>query len=93
MQVAYGPPGQRGVTTLMAVGSDELGDTPTESAVRSGFWYALAIAGVGVLAKSPAIFYGASGAAITLAMLRMCTDQTAVIPVTTPAPAAAGWWY
>jgi len=94
MQVDYGPPGQRGVTTLMAVGADELGtETPTETAVRKGFWFALAAAGVGALAKSPTIVHGALGAALAMGAIRMCADRSSTVAVTAPAPAAAGWWY
>lgn len=91
MQIAYGPPGQRGVTTLMAVGADELGaETPTEKAVRTGRWLALAIGIAGAVMKAPRARDVGLGAAGALFIIHACADRSTTVQVTTPAPGPSG---
>lgn len=91
MQVSYGPPGRRGVTTLLAVGADELGaELPIEKAVRVGPWYMGAIAVVGALAGSRSVRDAGIGAAVALLLVRMTADRKSTVQVAAPAP--SGWY-
>lgn len=64
MQISYGPPGQRGVTQLVAIGAAELEESPTDQAVNRGFWVGLAAWAFGGLIGSNTIRNMGAGAAI-----------------------------
>jgi hypothetical protein len=90
MQVSYGPPGQRGVTHLMAVGDDAIADAdPLESALVLG-----AIAtGAAQLFGAPKKIVGWGGlavAAIGIAVFVRKKTRTVTVAAAV-APPAAGW--
>ena len=51
MQIAYGPPGHRGVSSLVAVGDAEYEST-SDQMLRSGTWVAGAVAALGLASGS-----------------------------------------
>jgi hypothetical protein len=80
MKISYGPPGQRGVTTLMAVGDD----AELASATKTGAWISLGVMATGWLLGSPRLADVGAGGAIALIALRVLTKPKP-IPVTQPA--------
>jgi|SRR5271154_991944 len=89
MKIAYGPPGERGVTTLMAVGDADIDQTPTDQAVRVGAWIGVATFGIGIIAGSKTIRNLGLGGAIALFAVRAITNGGQQVAVTAPAPASA----
>lgn len=86
MQVSYGPPAQRGVTSLMAVGAVDIDESATDQRVRGGSYGALAVAALGVLMGSRTIRDVGIGGAVALFAIRLL-KQPQVVAVTSP-PAA-----
>jgi hypothetical protein len=94
MHVAYGPPGHKGVTHLVAIGADELDDPSSKDADRAittALVGSVAIAGLGMLLGSSTLRTAGGGATLALALVRMWTRQKTVVEVTRPAPVSA-WW-
>jgi voltage-gated potassium channel Kch len=93
MKVSYGSPGHKGVTTLMAVGADELGESSTEEAVRIGSWGALAVAILGSVTGEETLAKAGAGAAAALFAIRLIAGRNDTVVVTAPpAPTAGLWW-
>lgn len=68
MQLAYGPPGHKGVTHLMAVGADDLATCPVARTVRVAGGVGLALVLLGALTGKPKLVYlGLGGAAASAA--------------------------
>lgn len=65
--LAFGPPGHKGVTTLMSVGADPLGaDDTVEANVRTGGYLAAGLWLVGVATGNRALRRLGFGAAVAL---------------------------
>lgn len=65
MQIAYGPPGHKGVTHLMAVGADDLTPSPIERTVKVAGGVSLAVLLLGALTGKPRLVHmGLGGAAV-----------------------------
>lgn len=86
MKVSYGPPAQRGVTQLMAVGAADLEDGVTDHAVKIGTAIAGGVWLLGLLAGSNTMKTAGLGAAVALLGVRYASRRKAV-EVATPAPA------
>lgn len=67
MQIAYGPPGHKGVTHLMAVGADDYPDAQLEHVVRVGGLASVALLLFGALTKRPRLTGAALGAGAAFA--------------------------
>jgi hypothetical protein len=98
MQVSYGPPGHKGVTTLMAVGASELEQSPTDAAVSKGIAISFGAMLIGVLVGSNTIKKMAAGAAIGLFGAKLASGaygskvQVTQAGPATPAPAGYYHW-
>ena len=90
MQISYGPPGARGVTQLMAVGSADLETSPSDRVVRWGTIVSLALAGYGVATNRKGVRNAGLGAAVALAAVGVATGAFGGgrVAVTSPAPAS-----
>lgn len=88
MQTSYGPPGARGVTQLMAVGSADLETSPSDRIIRFGAIVGLAVAGYGMATKRNGVRNAGLGAAVALAVVGAATGAFGggQVAVTTPAP-------
>lgn len=86
MKISYGPPGARGVSTLMAVGASDIDQTPTDRAVQVGGWVSLAAAIGGAVIGSKTIRDLGLGGAIALFAVRAVTNAPQQVAVTTPIP-------
>lgn len=64
MRIAYGPPGHKGVTHLMAVGADEYPPSQAEELVGMGAVASAGLLLVGILTGRRRVFDVALGAAI-----------------------------
>lgn len=93
MQVSYGPPGHKGVTTMMAVGQTEYEATHANRVVNKGLFLAAAAWGVGYILGSKTIKHmGLGGFLALLAVRGVTVGQT--VEVEQPAPAAtSGLFY
>lgn len=86
MQVSYGPPGQRGVTHLMAVGADDAADEhPLDSALVLG---AIATGAAILFGVSPKVTKLGALAVAGLGLATLVRKRTRTVEVTKP---AAGW--
>ncbi len=86
MRVSYGPPGLKGVTTLVAVGADE-SDTGTDRALKIGALGAIALAAYGAYAKKKNIRNVGLGGAAALGIVMFATGAFGrKITLTEPAP-------
>jgi hypothetical protein len=70
MRVSYGPPGHKGVTTLMAVGADEY-PTNTDRNLQIGVALSASVAVLGALAGSKRARDMGAGAAAALLLLKI----------------------
>jgi hypothetical protein len=86
MQVSYGPPGQRGVTTLMAVGDTEDSPDPLESVLVLG---AMATGAAVLLGASPKLTSMGALAVAGVGLVTFLRKKNRTVVVTKPA--AAGW--
>lgn len=68
-RISYGPPGHRGVTTLLAVGADEY-ESSTDKAIRTGTLAAAGAVAAGVVAGSTFLKLGGMGALLALVAVR-----------------------
>ena len=98
MQVSYGPPGQRGVTTMMAIGADDIGDSLTDQAVQRGALLAAGAWALGELGGNRPLANVALGGLLALFGV-MAWTRCQGVSVTQPAPAPApipvvptGWY-
>jgi hypothetical protein len=95
MRVVYGPPGLKGVTTLVAVGADE-SDTGTDRVLKVGALGAVAIAGYGAYTKQENVRNVALGAAAALGLALFATGAFGrKVTITEPAPTTTPtgvWW-
>ena len=69
MRLSYGPPGHKGVTTLMAVGADEY-PNPTDRHIQAGVALSASAAVLGFLSGSRTLRDAGAGAAAALLLLR-----------------------
>lgn len=90
MKVSFGPPGQRGVTTLMAVGADDIEESPTDRNITVGLGLGTAASLLGLLVGSSTIRNLGMGAVVALYAVRWKSQQPQVVAVTQPPP-ASGW--
>jgi hypothetical protein len=87
MRVSYGPPGHQGVTHLMAIGADEVDQSPTDLAVQRGLWLGIGVALLGVLVDAPLLRGMGAGAAVACGVVRYVTGANgSMVPVTQVAP-------
>jgi hypothetical protein len=105
MRVSYGPPATRGVTHLMAVGADDVDQSPTDQAIHKGMMLSVGGLVLGALFNMPKISTLAAGGALALLAVRVVSGaaggQVAVtasapVPVSPAAAAPAatsGWFY
>src|SRR5512147_71251 len=96
MNVSYGPPGQKGVTTLMAVGADDLEQTTTDRAVSRASWLAAGAWLFGALTGQRTVKHIGMGATIALVGVRFAAGtlgakRIAVSTAPVPVAPAAGW--
>lgn len=97
MNVSYGPPGHKGVTTLMAVGADDLEQTSADRAVRCASWLGAGVWLLGALTGQRTMQNVGMGATIALVGVRVATGTLGArtVPVTAPAIAPTaplnGW--
>ena len=89
MNISYGPPGHKGVTTLMAVGDDELEAHPLEAAVKTGGYVALGVWALGLVMKSKTVQNVGFGAGLALFAVQAVANSAKVKTVTVPAPVPA----
>ena len=87
MTVRYGPPGAKGVTSLMAVGADEY-ESALGPALKLGGLAALALWGVGAWMKSQTAKNIGVGAGLALLALSLAARPARQVSVVQP-PAAA----
>lgn len=86
MKVSYGEPGNRGVTTLMAVGADDIDNTAAEAALNKGTVVALAASAVGFLLGIKTVRNMGLGGALALYGVRLMLKQPQVVTITQPVP-------
>ncbi len=94
MNLSYGPPGQHGVTTLMAVGSDDVELGTADRAIRRGAWIGAGAWLLGALTGKKTLQATAMGATLALVAVGVVTGSIGnkAVLVTQPAPVpAAGW--
>ncbi|MBT8452958.1 MAG: hypothetical protein KJO40_13400 [Deltaproteobacteria bacterium] len=89
MRISYGPPGQKGVTTMMAVGADEYGQGDLEKAVKTGGLVAVGVWGLGWLLGSKTMRNVGLGAGLALFGVQTLSKPQKVA-VTTPTPQPQG---
>ena len=82
MQISFGPPGYAGVTSLIAVGADELDEGVTDRTVRIGGWLAAAVWAIGAMSGNRTIANAGMGGTIALVAIRCMTRRGMTIPVT-----------
>lgn len=85
MKISYGPPGQRGVTTLMAVGADDIEESPTDHNITIGLGLGSAVSVLGFLVGSSTLRCLGLGAVAALYAVRWKSQQPQVVAVTQPA--------
>lgn len=99
MRVSYGPPGQKGVTHLIAVGADE-SDTGTDRVLKMGALGAIAVAAWGAYTKKKAIRNVGLGAVAALGGVMLVTGtfgrkvtMSTQPPTTTPTPSSTSDYF
>jgi hypothetical protein len=89
MQVSYGPPGHKGVTTLMAVGASELEQSQADAALSRGITISFAAFVVGALVGSTMLKAMAAGSWIGLFGAKLASGAYgSKVQVTQAGPAA-----
>lgn len=81
MHLAYGPPGHKGVTHLMAVGADDLTPSPIERTVKLAGGASLAVLLLGLLARKPRLVNMGLGGTAVAAVTCYAIRRTRLIVV------------
>ena len=99
IQVAYGPPGQKGVTAIMGVGADDYEPDPTQKMLERAGWLSVGLWALGVFTGSVRLRSIGIGAAAVGFGVRYLANRNLAAPAasqaTTPglvgaAPGAGG---
>lgn len=92
MQIAYGSPGHKGVTHLMAVGAAELEEGAADRAAKLGLYGSVAAFAVGVVLGSTTVRNLGLGGAIALWAVRQASGAHGRNVQVTTAPAPSQGW-
>lgn len=63
VHIAFGPPGAKGVSSIMGVGADDVEPHPAPELLRTAAWLGVALWGIGVVINRPALRGAGLGAA------------------------------
>ena len=86
VSVAYGPPGARGVQSIMGLGAEDVEPHPAAEMLRKAMWLGLGAWAVGVVINRPGLRgFGLGAAAVGLGV-RHLTEKNLTAP---SAPATA----